>query len=119
MARTTDKYKSADMKLVLEEILLNGISHVRSLNNELQKFGITNPEDATEDQKSQLAALTYTLSLIIDLLHPAHKIGYQLLPKCDHAMLDFCEGIQRESFKAKIVDPCYCTSCKEDKKDEK
>lgn len=118
MARTKAKYKAADIKIAMQEVLMNGLSHVKSLNNELQKMSVVDPTQATEEQKSQLAALTYTLSLIVDLLHPAHKVGYEILNKCDHPMLDFCEGTQRESFKSNIVDPCFCTSCKENKNEK-
>lgn len=108
------KYTTKDIKRTLEEVLLNGLSQIRCLNSELSKLGVTNPKDAPEDKRSQLAALTYTIVLVNDLLHPAYKVGYQILNKCEHAMLDYCVGLQKQSEENKMVDECECTSCKEE-----
>lgn len=116
MAQTNqkNKYKAADIRRALEEVLLNGLSQIRCLNGELKKLGVEDPKDAPEDKRSQLAALTYTVVLVNDLLHPAYKVAYEVLNKCEHPMLDYCVGLQKQSMENKMVDACECTSCKED-----
>ncbi len=114
--KSKNKYTSAQIKRTLEEVLLNGLSQIRCLNNELSKLGVKDPKEATEDQRSQLAALTYTMVLVNDLLHPAYKVAYQILNKCEYPMLDYCVGLQKQSIENKMVDACDCTACKEDVK---
>ncbi len=109
------KYKAKDIKRTLEEVILNGLSHIRCLNNELTKLGIQDPAQASEDDRARLAALTYTVVLLNDLLHPAHKVAYEILNKCEKPMLDYCVNLQKESVKNKMVDKCMCTSCLEEK----
>lgn len=113
--KSKNKYTSAEIKRTLEEVLLNGMSQIRCLNNELSKIGVKDPKDATEEQRSQLAALTYTVVLVNDLLHPAYKVAYEILNKCEHPMLDYCVGLQKQSEENKMVDACECTACKENK----
>lgn len=96
----------------LRELMLNGYSHLRALNNEMQSLKIKDPATATEDQQRQLQAMMHTFVLINDLIHPCHEISKKLLNKCDTRFIDFCMTAQVEAFRAKMVDECPCLACK-------
>ena len=107
--------KAKEVKLVLIEILSNGYNHIKAINNEIHALNIKEPQDATPEVQDKLKALTLTLTLVNDLIHPAHKMSKSLFNKCDMPIVDYCIKAQKVAFESKLVDDCYCGSCVEDK----
>lgn len=109
------KIKSAQVKSSFTELLLNSYHHLQCIDKEIKSLDIKDLESATEDQKNKLHALTMTFVLINDLVHPAHKLSKDLLPKEYEKLIDSYMRRQKVSLEQKLVDECFCLSCKEDK----
>ena len=114
--------KTISYKAILTEIMSNGYYHIKAINNEIQalneimkKEGITDPQKASQAQQDQLRALTLTLTLVNDLMHPAHKVSKKLLKKSEGEFINFCINMQKIALTSKLVGECFCSSCKEDK----
>ena len=106
------KLTARDYKRVLLDVVSNGYHHVQAINNELQSMKIKDPEKATQEQQDKLRALTLTMTLVNDLIHPAHNISKSILKGKDE-LIDYCVRMQSIAFKNKLVDECFCSSCKE------
>lgn len=113
MARSS-KIPSKDIRRVFEEIIGAAYNHITCINNEIQKLNIKDVDKASQDDKNKLSALTHTIILINDLIHPAHKISKIMFNKCESTIVDLCIKLQREALDKKLVDECSCSSCKED-----
>lgn len=109
-----NKVAPAELRSVLNELLLNGYFHIKAINKEIHEMGITDPKEATAEQQNKLRAMTMTLTLVNDLLHPAHKISKKILPESEWPIVDYCIRAQKHAFELKLIDSCFCTSCKED-----
>ena len=107
------KYTAKDHKRILLEVISNGYYHIAAINNEIAAMKIDDPTKATPEQKDKLRALTLTLTLINDLIHPAHKASYSLM-KEKSALIDYCVKAQQVALENKLIDPCFCTECRED-----
>lgn len=104
------KYTSKDYKRVLTEVLTNGFYHIQAINNEIQAMKITDPATASQDDQNKLRALTMTLTLVNDLIHPAHPISYACT-KVNPELIDYCVNIQKKALEHKLVDKCFCSIC--------
>lgn len=109
------KTTAAEVKQVLTELLLNAYSHIKAVNNEIHALGIKDPQEASADDQNKLRAMTLTLTLINDIIHPAHEISKKILNKSEHPIIDYCIKAQKVAFESKLVDECNCTSCKNNK----
>ena len=96
---------------VLIQITATALNHIVYLNNEMAKMGIKDPKDASQEDRNKLAAMTHTIVMINDLIHPAHKILKPLLNKSEDPIIDLCIKIQKDALISKLVDPCLCNSC--------
>lgn len=99
------------VRQVLTQIVATALNHIICLNNEMAKMNIKDPKEAPVEDRNRLAAMTHTIILINDLIHPAHKIAKDLLNKCEDPIVDLCIKIQADSIKNKLIDACLCDSC--------
>lgn len=109
-----NKPTAKEVKSIFTDLMLNGYYHLQCIDNEIRAIGVKDINDATEDQKNKLHALTMTFVLINDLLHPAHKISKKLLKKDYEPLIDSYIKRQKASIEQKAVEKCFCLSCKED-----
>lgn len=114
-SKSSNKVSAKEIRSVMIELLSNGYHHIKAINSEIHTMGIKEPEKASEEDQNKLRALTLTLTLINDLIHPAHKMSKKLLNKCELPIIDYCMKAQKVAFESKLVDECFCNSCKEDK----
>lgn len=106
-----NKPSSAELKSLFTEMILNGYYHLQCIDKEILALDIKKLEDATEDQKNKLHALTMTFVLINDLLHPAHKISKSLLKKDYVPLIDSYMKRHQISIEQNLVEPCKCMAC--------
>jgi hypothetical protein len=111
-----NKVSAREIKSVFLEVLLNGYHHIAAINKELHELKIEDPNNATPEQQQKLRALTLTLTLINDLIHPAHKISKNMLKESQLPLVDYCMNMQKVALETKLVDECFCSSCSQDKK---
>jgi len=106
------KLTARDYKRVLLDVVSNGYHHIQAINNEIQSMKIQDPKSATQEEQDKLRALTLTMTLVNDLIHPAHKISKSILKGKDE-LVDYCIRMQKIAFENKLIDECFCSSCKE------
>ena len=106
------------VRQILTQVVATALNHIIYLNNEMAKMGIKDPKDASQEDRNKLAAMTHTIVMINDLIHPAHKILKPLLNKSEDPIIDLCIKIQKDALISKLVDPCLCNSCVDDQKEE-
>ena len=109
-----NKPSSAELKSLFTEMILNGYYHLQCIDKEILALDVKKIEDATQDQKNKLHALTMTFVLINDLLHPAHKISKSLLKKEYEALIDSYIRRQQTALEQKLVEKCSCIACGKD-----
>lgn len=102
----------AEIKRVMKDIIQNGLYHIAAINNEIQALKIEDPKAASIEDQGKLRALTLTLTLINDLIHPAHKLAYALVPD-KKPLIDYCVKMQELALANKLIDECHCSVCKE------
>jgi hypothetical protein len=112
MTQKSNTIGAKESRQLLRELMLNGYSHLKALNNEMQALKITDPATAPEEDQRKLQALMHTFVLINDLIHPAHEAAKRLLHKCDTRFIDYCMNAQRVAFESKMVETCPCSTCK-------
>lgn len=106
------KYNAAQTKAILSDVLCGAFEHMYSIQKELTKMA----EEKSEDPNIQAQArtLTLTMTLINDIIHPAHKICYQIF-KGAEPFIDLCVKNHTLAREQKIVPECHCHLC--EKKD--
>jgi hypothetical protein len=109
------KPSGAEIKRVMKDLIENGLYHIAAINNEIQSLKIEDPKSASVEDQNKLRALTLTLTLINDLIHPAHKLAYALAPE-KKQLIDYCVTMQDMALKNKLIDECHCSACKSGKK---
>lgn len=114
----SNKLSARDYKRVLLDVVSNGYHHIQAINNEIQLMKIDDPKNATQAEQDKLRALTLTMTLVNDLIHPAHQISKSILRGKDE-LIDYCIRMQKIAFQNKLIDECYCSSCKEKEVDGK
>lgn len=105
------KPTATELRNLFTEMILNGYYHLQCIDKEILALNVKKVEDATEDQKNKLHALTMTFVLINDLLHPAHKISKKLLKKEYEPLIDSYIRRQQNALEQKLVEPCKCIAC--------
>jgi hypothetical protein len=108
----SNRLTAKDYKRVLIDVVSNGYHHIQAINNEIQSMKIEDPKNATQEQQDKLRALTLTMTLVNDLIHPAHILSKSVLKGKDE-LIDYCVRMQKIAFENKLVDECFCSSCKE------
>lgn len=114
----SNKLSARDYKKALLEVVSNGYYHIQAINNEIQSMKIDDPKKATSEQQDKLKALTLTLTLINDLIHPAHAISKSILKGKDQ-LIDYCINMQKIALENKLIDTCFCSSCAKDNVDSR
>lgn len=107
----SNRLTAKDYKRVLMDVISNGYHHIQAINNEIQQMKIEDPKSATQSEQDKLRALTLTMTLVNDLIHPAHKISKEMLKGKDE-LIDYCMRMQKIAFQNKLIDECYCSVCK-------
>lgn len=105
------KLTAKDYKKVLIDVVSNGYHHIQAINNEIQSMKIEDPKKALPGEQDKLRALTLTMTLVNDLIHPAHDISRTFM-KDKIPLIDYCSNMQKIAFDNKLVDECFCGSCK-------
>lgn len=109
-----NKPSAREIKDTTKELALNGYHILQCVDKEIKDLDIKEVDNATEDQKNKLHALTMTFVLVNDILHPIHKISKKLLPKEYLPLIESYMKRHKISLEQKLIDPCICGSCKED-----
>jgi hypothetical protein len=111
------KYTAKEVNYILKSVLGNAYEYIETILQETRKI---NPDNVdinalSPENKSHLRFLNMNLTLVNDIIHPAHKISYQYFNKYG-SMIDWYVQNQQIAFNKKIVPACYAQCCDPDGK---
>jgi len=109
------KYSTTHLKGILGDVLSIAFQHMGAMAKELNHLNITleNVKDKTDAEKSTSATLNHILTIINDVIHPAHDIAAELFDKDISEFVDFCIKNQALAIEKKLISPvCKCHACK-------
>ncbi len=109
-----DKFNSkAHVKTVLSDVVAIGYEHIQSLLLELKKYEITdsNIKEKSQHELNQAQLLTHVLTVVNDVIHPAHKLSLEMFPDA-HEFIEFCMKNHKIAVDKKMVaQECKCYTC--------
>lgn len=104
------KHSSTHTKMILTDILIIAFEHMKVLSKELAKIDLKK-EDLSKDLKDRAQLLSHVLTLLNDVIHPAHDTAVSLFPDANDFIV-YCQKNQALAIEKKLISPkCNCYSC--------
>lgn len=103
------------LKMVVSDMLSLAFQHMAAMATELKTLDVTqeNLKDKTPAQLATMQTMSNMLTIINDVIHPAHDIAVQLFDKDVSEFVDFCVKNQALAIEKKLISAsCNCYSCK-------
>lgn len=108
------KYSANELRIILSDMLCLAFEHMEVLAKELKKLDITesNQQDKSKEELDRAQLLSHVLTLINDIIHPAHETALEMFPQAK-GFIEYCMNNQRVAIEKKLINPeCNCKSCK-------
>ena len=108
------KYSSNELRVMLSDILCLAFEHMEVLAKELKKLELTesNVKDKTKEELDRAQLLSHVLTLINDIIHPAHDTALEMFPDAK-GFIEYCINNQKMAIEKKLINPqCNCKTCK-------
>jgi uncharacterized protein YyaL (SSP411 family) len=106
---------NSHMKMVVSDILSIAFQHMAAMSEEIKALNITseNIKEKTREQVIVWQTMSNMLTIINDVIHPAHDIACSLFDKDIKEFVDFCIKNQQLAIDRKLISAkCKCYSCK-------
>lgn len=103
------------LKTILSDVLKVAFQHMQGLALELKKLDINESNLKSKSKEKLMAAetMSHVLTIINDVIHPAHSVILQLFDKDMQEFVDYCVKNQAFAVEKKLINPkCNCNSCK-------
>ena len=108
------RYNAKELNYILSTVIANAYEYMEAIIADLKKVDISKGLDSiSEVDKSKLRSLNMQLTVINDIVHPAHKLSYKDFTKYG-PMIDWYEKSQQIAFDKNIVPTCYALCCDPD-----
>lgn len=104
------------LKMVVSDMLSLSFQHMAALAQELKALDINedNMKDKTRAEIATAQTMSNMLTIINDVIHPAHDIAVQLFDKDVSEFVDYCVKNQALAIEKKMISAsCNCYSCKQ------
>ena len=104
------------LKMILSDVVSIAFQHMAAMARELEALKITeeNIKDKTAAEIATMQTMSNMLTIINDVIHPAHEIAPQLFDKDVKEFVDYCVKNQALAIEKKLItDTCKCYSCKQ------
>lgn len=105
------KYKADELKKIIVDSLSTAFVAIDHLGRSLAAMKLTEAElvDTVDNERTKQAKLLIsTIALVNDIIHPAHKIAYDLFPQSAHAFIDQCIKQRDVALKTNLTSNCNC-----------
>lgn len=107
------KESAAHLRIVISDIITIALEHMHILATELKKLTIT--DSSSEQEKHKAEILSNMLTLMNDIIHPAHNIAVTIFPDAKD-FIEYCKRNQKLAIEKKMIAPgCKCYECQVDK----
>jgi len=104
------------LKMILADVVSIAFQHMAAMGQELNNLDIKeeNLKDKTPAQLATAQTMSNMLTIINDVIHPAHSVATQLFNKDVKEYVDYCIKNQALAIENKLISPtCKCYSCKQ------
>lgn len=108
------KSSSTHLKMILSDVLKIAFDHMRALGLQLKDLNLEegNLKDRSQDEIRAAETMSHMLTIINDIIHPAHDICHELFDKNLTEFIEFCKTNQAKAITKKLIaDKCNCYSC--------
>ncbi len=108
------KHSVSQLKILLSDILCLAFEHMEVLAREIKKLDLTeeNMADKTKEQLDRAQLLSHVLTVINDIIHPAHETAMEMFPDAQ-GFIEYCMNNQKMAIEKKLINPnCNCKTCK-------
>ena len=115
------KNSMSHLRTVLSDVVSIGYEHMQSLAAELRKLDIndSNVKEKSQQDLNRSQLLAHVLTLINDVVHPAHNLSLELFPDAK-PFIDVCIKNHALAIEKKLIAPeCNCYECKTKTKESK
>jgi hypothetical protein len=109
----TKKYNAKELEIIIKNVLCNAYEHMESIIKELKKYEPKPEGNLSPDDQARFKVMNLTMTLVNDVIHPAHKISYKFF-KGYEPMLDLYVKNQKIAFDKKLVPDCFNACCDAD-----
>lgn len=108
-------HDKAALKIILSDVINIAMQHMTALAIELKNLDITPDNMKSKSTQELMAAETMSniLTIINDVIHPAHDIMTQLFDKNVEDFVTKCKTNQKLAIDKKMINPkCECYACR-------
>lgn len=106
---------ASQLKTILSDVVSIAFQHMGALASELKELDINNEniKSKTQEQVAIHQTISNILTIINDVIHPAHEIAPELFEKDVTEFVNFCIKNQKLAVEKKLIShTCKCYSCK-------
>lgn len=103
------------LKMTLKDVVSTAFQHMAAIAQELKELNMTeeNIKDKTREQLAIAQTMNNVLTIINDVIHPAHDIAASLFENDVTEFVDYCKKNQQLAIEKKLISAiCKCYSCK-------
>lgn len=104
------------LKMILSDVVSLAFQHMAAMAQEIESIKITteNLKEKTKEEIMIAQTMSNMLTIINDVIHPAHDIAQQLFDKDVKEFVSYCIRNQALAIEKKLISPtCKCYSCKQ------
>jgi len=105
------KYTAKQYEQVLRDVTCGALEHIEAIKKEIGKIGpITQESDPNLVARSKVMHLT--LTCINDIIHPAHKLLFQLFSGENYEeYFNVLISNHKQAMEKNLLPACYCKEC--------
>lgn len=104
------------LNIMLKDIVSTAFQHMGALAQELKNIDIneSNLKDKTPEEIKSAETISHIITIINDVIHPAHDVAVQLFDNIDvKEFVTYCKTNQALAIKKKLISSkCNCNTCK-------
>jgi hypothetical protein len=104
------RYTAKELNIILKAVLGNAYEHMEAIMKEVSKHSPKEGEPISPEAQSRFKVLNLTMTVINDIVHPAHAISYTYFSSYK-PVLDLYVANQKLAFEKNLVPACYNLCC--------
>lgn len=106
------RHTAKELRQIIHSMLANGFTHLDGLGRQISTVELSEEDMKSEDKKELVAkvrTIIAAMAVVNDVIHPAHKIAYQLFPDDAHPFIENCIKQQQAARLSKMIrEKCSC-----------
>ena len=105
------KYTAKQYEQIIRDVMCGALEHMEAIKREIGKIGKID-ENSDPNLVARAKVMHLTLTCINDIIHPAHKLLYQLFSSEAHtSYFDVLVTNHKAAMEKNLLPTCYCIMC--------